>query len=280
MLDQIKNTKAVEIIKTLTENKYDFIALQEASYLYDKLKSIKNYKIIFSSNKGFTPDDNDSTGKLITLYNCVKYDLIIQEYGKIEGINNTRPFHILYLQDKNDINKTIIFINLHNIHKEHRNNDIDKDYLLEAINFKINKMYKFLDNVHIIISGDFNDEGIKYYERGLKIKINSTDVLVKSDNTPPKTCCFPSNYSSIGDYILYSKNLNPIMDNTIFNYDRTTSDHYPIHIELNYNQVPGAISVQPIQLIQPATLLLVKKAIDKLSGLFDQYLNMPKKIDK
>ncbi len=104
-----------------------WIALQEASYLYDKLKSIsiKDYEIVFSSNKDFNPHDNNSSGKLITLYNCAKYKLLTKRHGSIQGYNSkgnpsTRPFHILFLQDNNN-DKKILFINLHNVHDVQRN---------------------------------------------------------------------------------------------------------------------------------------------------------------
>ena len=110
MKDQTKNDNAVQIINTLTNQKYDFIALQEASDLYNKLKnSIQNYEILFSSNKGFFPNtnDNDNTNKLITLYDSNKYKLITKRYGSIQGFNSkgnpsTRPFHILFLVENNN----------------------------------------------------------------------------------------------------------------------------------------------------------------------------------
>jgi endonuclease/exonuclease/phosphatase family metal-dependent hydrolase len=99
-------------------------------------------------------------------------------------------------------------------------------------------IYNIPEDVHIIISGDFNDKETQYYIKGLHIQINQinqTNKVVKSIATPPKTCCL-SHYTFIGDYILYSNNLNPIIDNTIFNYDKTNSDHYPVHVELDYKE--------------------------------------------
>ena len=279
MIDQTKNKRAVQIIKTLTDNNYDFIALQEASYLYEKLKSIKDYEIVFSNNNFFNPNDNSKSSKLITLYNCAKYKLITKRYGNIKGYNNkgrqsTRPFHILFLKDNNN-DKKILFINLHNVHDVNRNL-VD---LQNAINNIINDPKLLIrnipDDVHIIISGDFNDKNTQYYKNGLKIKINGPDVLVKSKATPPQTCCLP-NYL-IGDYILYSNNLNPIRDNTIYQQNNI-SDHYPVYVELDYKQTPApAPAPAPVPAPAPAP---APAPLSIINALLSQYFKKIKKIDK
>jgi hypothetical protein len=256
----------LKIINDLKLKKYDFIALQEASNLYNELKNKDNYEIIFSNNNKFNPNDKDSTNKLITLYDSNKYRLLTKRYGSIDGYNSTgkpskRPFHILFLQDNN--NNKILFINLHNVHDVKRNLfDLQK-----AINNIINgpnlPIYNIPEDVHIIISGDFNDKETQYYIKGLHIQINQinqTNKVVKSIATPPKTCCL-SHYTFIGDYILYSNNLNPIIDNTIFNYDKTNSDHYPVHIHLKY-QV-SATSSTPLTALEELSVL-INKYIDLL----------------
>ena len=156
-------------------------------------------------------------------------------------------------------------INLHNVHNTNRKL-VD---LQDAINNIINTnppIKKIPDNVHIIISGDFNDQNTEYYKNGLKIKINNKDVLVNSSNIPPKTCC-ASHYSLIGDYILYSDNFNVKMDNTIYQQNNI-SDHYPVYVNLNYKD-NGAPAPAP----GPAPL-------SKLNALLDQYFKKIKKIDK
>ena len=154
-------------------------------------------------------------------------------------------------------------INLHNVHNTNRKL-VD---LQDAINNIINTnppIKKIPDNVHIIISGDFNDQNTEYYKNGLKIKINNKDVLVNSSNIPPKTCC-ASHYSLIGDYILYSDNFNVKMDNTIYQQNNI-SDHYPVYVNLNYKD-NGAPAPGPAPL-------------SKLNVLLDQYFKKIKKIDK
>ena len=282
MTDKINNDKAVQIIKTLTENNYYFIALQEASYLYDKLKSIsiKDYEIVFSNNICFNPNDKTKSGKLITLYNCAKYKLITKRFGSIKGYNSkgelsTRPFHILFLKDNNN-DKKILFINLHNVHDVKRNLFDLQNAINNIINDPVRPIYNIPDDVHIIISGDFNDKKTEYYKNGLKIKINGPDVLVKSRAIPPETCCSPR-YTLIGDYILYSNNLNPIKDNTIYQQNNI-SDHYPVHVELYYKQTPAPAPVPaPVPAPAPAP---GPAPLSKLNALLDQYFKKIKKIDK
>ena len=309
MQDQTKNNKAVQIINILTNN-YDFIALQEASYLYDKLKSIsiKDYEIVFSNNKGFYPNDKDSTNKLITLYDSNKYKLIAKRYGSIYGYNSTgkpskRPFHILFLQDNNNNNK-ILFINLHNVHDVKRNLVDLQNTINNIINDPKFPIYYIPEDVHIIISGDFNDKSTQYYKNGLHIKINTTKtILVKSNNIPPKTCClshYNLNYNLIGDYILYSDNFNVKIDNTIYQENKI-SDHYPVHVELYYKQTPApapasapapapasapapapapasAPAPAPAPASAPAPVQApVTKALEKLSVLINKYIDLLEK---
>lgn len=263
----------LKIINDLQLKKYDFIALQEASNLYNELKNKDNYKIIFSNINKFNPNDKDSTNKLITLYDSNKYRLLAKRYGSIDGFNSTgkpskRPFHILFLQDNNNNNK-ILFINLHNVHDVKRNLFDLQNAINNIINDPKFPIYNIPEDVHIIISGDFNDKETQYYIKGLYIQINQTNKIVKSIATPPRTCCL-SHYTFIGDYILYSNNLNPIIDNTIFNYDKTNSDHYPVHVLLDYKKAPVQAPVQvPVQ--APV------QALEKLSVLINKYIDLLEK---
>jgi hypothetical protein len=248
----------LKIINDLKLKKYDFIALQEASNLYNELKNKDNYEIIFYNNNKFNPNDKDSTNKLITLYDSNKYRLLTKRYGII----GSRPFHLLFLKDINNNNK-IIFINLHNVHYDSRT------MLLNNIKLQISTITNLPEDVYIIIGGDFNDVHKKYYN-GLEIEINNKKYLVRSINDPPKTCCETS-FNLIGDYILYSENFNVSMDNRLYpiNNNIKTSDHYPVHIHLDCQ----AQTPTPAPAPAPAPL-------SKLNALLDQYFKKIKKIDK
>jgi hypothetical protein len=66
----IARNNILNTINKLIFNKYDFIALQEASYIYTYLDK---YDYIITTNNGKFNKENENLNTLITLYDKTKY---------------------------------------------------------------------------------------------------------------------------------------------------------------------------------------------------------------
>jgi hypothetical protein len=254
----------VEILNSL--DNFDLIGLQESAnwdIIYNKLIN-KNLKYIHSKY---------GIVNIVIFYNCTKIKIIAIKSGIFNiDPNNIRPYQIIFCYDLIS-NKYLIFINLHNGHGKNYIKDKlqDKFNINENImkilddgnnNYlncqlyetdKYNDIKEYFDNdINIIMVGDFNDygenffSGFKPFEKtSLKIK----DIEVSTNNLKPEnTCCdvlpfkngkIPydsKNYNRYGDYILFSNNLIPFINNKIYNLDpsKLYSDHLPIFSILNY----------------------------------------------
>ena len=116
-------------------------------------------------------------------------------------------------------------------------------------------------------------------------KINQTETfLVKSKNVPPKTCCEQIFFNNISDYILYSNNLNPIIDNNIYYQEFTKqnniSDHFPVYVELVPIILPTSTTTSSIAsttssaTVSGSTLVSGLPSLNKINILLQQYLNI------
>ena len=92
-------------------------------------------------------------------------------------------------------------------------------------------------NYNIIVAGDFNDTGGKFWNGLQPFKYSSITILetleVKLDKKPPPTCCSTNlenlEYNNIGDYILVNKTLK-VLDIYTPHLTVPVSDHLPIII--------------------------------------------------
>ena len=141
--------------------------------------------------------------------------IIIKDINHIGPVGNQRGMQAIWF----DLHK-LIFVNLHAPH------DID---IMFELQYQLNKLSKILLKMkinpdRIIITGDFND--YKGSLIGKTIKFIDFNLHV-SNNI--RTCCFDTNYTYAGDYIIDSNN------NTYFDYPEgykrnkpPISDHDPI----------------------------------------------------
>jgi hypothetical protein len=226
----------LDIIRKLKSESYDFIALQEASYIYKDLDKNKYEYIITTVDGKFDKNNSksDELNTLITLYDSTKYNVVTMYGNKI----NRRPYHIIYFSDIIN-SKKILFINFHN------NHGVQLDTLQDKLNKKINEFIftnKISNIDNIIICADWN-----YDYKELLLKINNTKKKIGNNNTlKPKTCCHNENklldYSiktpmfRPGDYIFFSDNFNVIINNELYSIDQNKiySDHLPVHTILEY----------------------------------------------
>jgi hypothetical protein len=253
------NECANNVIRFIDElkDKYDFIAIQEASK-WDIIHTNSNILKTMGYVHSMAGPEH-----LVTFYNKDKYKIIAVNNNSIS--KNGRPYHILYLQNKKD-NEFYIFINLHNL--KGNNMSLDRlEYILsnkfntfkvvntEYINYTdyqqlptINQLNWNQTKYNVIVAGDFNDADVKNYWRGLRPfkKTNITNIeniLVGCNNVePPKTCCKMTKHTipnMNGDYILVNDTLEIIHNNFIPNKNlpllsqsSLSSDHYPISISL------------------------------------------------
>ena len=270
----------VNILDTL--DNIDFIALQESKhwkFIYNKLKN-KNLRYVHHKYKYVD---------MVTFYNYKKIKIIAIKCGILNNYSDDiRPYHIIFCYDNNN-NKYIIFINLHNGHiyngfnklnlETNLSNNIDKIMLIDKYNLDknfencqdyLNKKFKtiqknFNENTYTIVVGDFNDNYGQNYYKGLKpfsktlYSINLINVTT-NNKKPPYTCCDDNplqkknpyntiNYLSYGDYILFSNNFDPIINNNIYNLNKLKlySDHLPVQSILLYKIIPSITDIDLLQ---------------------------------
>lgn len=278
---KIAKNNVLDIIKELKDKSYDFIALQEASYIYTDLDKNK-YDYIITTNKGKLNKENKDSNTfntLITLYDKTKYRVKTYFGNEIINKRDKRPYHIIYFINRSN-NEKFLFINFHNSHF------VDLDSLQKNLSEKINNFIKEknINNKisNIIICADWN-----YDYKELLLNINDTKKKIGNNNIPkPQTCCHKENklleqniktpMSRPGDYIFFSDNFDVQINNKLYKINTTKkySDHLPVHTILQYK---GKILV--IQKI-PATQSIVslKKNLDIY---FEKIRNLIiKKIDK
>ena len=254
------------IVNFLDKIDLDFIALQEATN-WKKIinESSKLKKMKFIHHKSENED-------MVSFYNPKLFKL---EAVKVGNIIDGRPYQILFLNDKNK-NKFII-INLHNAHNTNRkileqafskkltkgikqyylkNNCINLHQVIEKNIFNIISKYT---NPHVIILGDFNDEGANFWKILKPFKYNSLinfkNIKVSSNKKPPNTCFTPNHINKslrktlnddkyITDYILINNNLKFVDNNYLPNelifeynaYKKPSSDHLPIMAKIKINK--------------------------------------------
>jgi endonuclease/exonuclease/phosphatase family metal-dependent hydrolase len=228
-----KNVATI-INESVGKHLYDFIALQEVASL-DVIMSyspdiLQKMKII--QHKIFVKDHYVN---LATFYNHNKYDVISVKVGNISRhihskINyEGRPYHIIFLSGKTN-GKKYIFINLHNGHGISH----------EILEQNLSKDIHCNDKTHwnVIVAGDFNDNNIYDYWKGITpfkySKIPSLkNIIVKCSTRPPLTCCSEKDLLQkvglYGDYILISDGLKYIRKNHVPDVEMLqSSDHLPI----------------------------------------------------
>ena len=162
----------------LFTNEFDLVGFQEASnYDFIQTKSKKLQNMSYFNSKEDSED-------VVTFYNNKKFKLFAAKTGNIlQG--NGRPYHILFFEDI-IYKKNYICINLHNAHKFHvgkiklehiLSNNLYMAYNLyqdprTSYNNDNLKLMNLVDistlingkKFNVIVLGDFNDEGVKYYE--------------------------------------------------------------------------------------------------------------------
>jgi len=273
-------TNVVSTIDSIDVEEFDFIALQEASNWRDiraKSKKLKNMGVAHHRI------GENGNVELVTFFNNTKkYHLEYIKAGEImsmDGKPNGRPYHILVLHNIKTRADYIIFINLHNGHSN------TKDNLEEQLSKDLNKfirlytngvsdaqslreeyypclqyLNKYSTSINLIVAGDFNDsnesnmnfwEGFQPFKHSNIEHIDKIKELkVKAFKKPPNTCCIvrsDPNYSSYGDYILVSRNLEIKKDNYIPDtIIEPSSDHKPILIKLKQTQTEPEVSLTPL----------------------------------
>jgi hypothetical protein len=281
--EECKNTTTTNTLNECANNvikfidglsdKYDFIAIQEASK-WDIIHTNSNILKTMGYVHSMAGPEH-----LVTFYNKDKYEIIAVNNKEMR--RKGRPYHILYLQNKKD-KEPYIFINLHNRKDYSMSSNLLEDILSREFNtFKLvdTKNINYTDyqqipttnqpnwnktKYNVIVAGDFNDADVKNYWRGLhpfkKTNItNIENILVGCNNTkPPKTCCKMTKFTTPnmnGDYILVNDTLEIIHNNFIPNKNSPllsqsslSSDHYPISISLK----PKGTAVIPQQPLAPA----------------------------
>ena len=241
-----KTSKCLENVSQFIDdsgkrNKYDFIALQEATN-WELIK--KNSKVL--SKMGYIHHKNTNED-LITFYDETKYKLI-DFSKKMVGKN----YQILFFYGLLDSNY-YIFINLHIGHRVPVE-DVEKTISKNIdVNFKkINKDIKF----NVIVTGDFNDHGHSDYWKGLKpfkyTKFTNLKNIIVSCPEPPLTCCVGrtsirkgnNEDTMYGDYTLVNEELKFVKPNYIpRNFIKNarifpSSDHLPVSASLTMSRMP------------------------------------------
>ena len=250
------------IISTLNKFKLDIIALQEAlnwKEIYDGLINKKNIGIIHH----FIINKINKKVNLVTFYDYIKYKILGIKIGNICNPNNIRLYHIIFYKNR-ITNQYFIFINLHNGHNininvlefklsENINKiiNVENKYTKNFINLNTNNeinieetiFFNKLNNIKVIVAGDFNDFGLNNYWFKLKpfsksnYDILNNIIVDTRKQLPPGTCCYGFEPFIYNDYILTSNNLhfkslkkqNYIPQ--IENYPM--SDHKPIMTSIN-----------------------------------------------
>ena len=215
------------------ENKYkhpgtfDFIATQEATdnwkKLYDKIGRNK-YGYVDSCD--YRPETTKNYHH-ITYYNKSKYNIVRNnDKNEVKSFGADREKHYILFQNK-ETTKKYLFININNKHKKFNESGNE---LQEKIKNAIKKLT--LTNTSIIIAGDFNDEGRKYY-KGINITTNNHATFnIKchiDDRNIPKSI-----NGKITDYVISDESLHvkeiyiPLSVNWRDRSKHPQSDHYPV----------------------------------------------------
>lgn len=225
-----------KILNQLSE--FDFITLQEA-YKWKELTQNLQYTHGIVNSKSGRED-------MVTLYNKKKFVMKEYIFGDISNIGG-RPFQILIFELVNNSSKIIILVNLHNGH------NIKKSDVEGKISQVFNKLKSInqlqSSNIFVIVAGDFNDTGEKYYDNFQPFKYSSYSqfkniAVTSKTKIPPNTCCSvkeppKTTYRRYGDYILFSNNFNVKQNNLIYQINNSNkvlaSDHLAIYSELEIN---------------------------------------------
>ena len=286
-----KNNCIENVIKQLSKYKYDFIGLQEATnwnIIYTEL--IKIYPSYRFTQHRSGPED------MITIYDTDRFKLDNIRCNEFEP---GRPFQILYLTERITLEKFIV-INLHAPHYHssgmgklihYMSNSLidayinmrDNNNLPDIEKLRLSDISKYInDNAqkfNVIIFGDFNDEGEKYWN-GLK-PFNKSDLVnknitVTSINEPPKTCCVGSSRirtamgqdMRFGDYILIdTTKMDYIYNNTIpsdpsfYTKEFITSDHLPVYSEIILKQSQSASASASASASTSANVIKLKPTV-------------------
>jgi hypothetical protein len=238
-----------------------FIGLQEAA----------NWMHIWQDggllqNMGFVNHTIQNRGNVIdltTLYDATQFKVLGAKCGNLTPGTDGRPYHIIFLRRLSN-GKIYIFINFHNGHniiptvlQTQLSNDVDNiiDLSHETgknfVNIETNTNIIPLSNIinsdsgevpFVIVVGDTNDHGKRTYFTGIQPFVDSSiimlkNIVVKSESTPPLTCCRDSPvdpHDKYGDYIMINDKLKYVVENKIpdinMNYaENPQSDHLPIY---------------------------------------------------
>jgi hypothetical protein len=244
------------VIEKMSEVKFDFIGLQEATNyeeIYERLKAIHNsYRYTHSKAK-----DED----MITIYDSNRFKLDYVNVGDLDEIKKGRPYQILFLTEKENQKKFIV-INLHAPHwflgfpdKNLINKNFSKK-LSENLSYSffnngesgnlnqikntkevndefLHYIEKFASEFNTIVMGDFNDHG----NYNTWINFNPfilvpplKNITVTSVHTPPKTCCTGEKFlrmkeeNKYGDYILIDRTKMEYIINNVIPEDKIPID--------------------------------------------------------
>ena len=265
----------VDVLRNLTN--IDFIALQEAAN-WDVIQSNlqlthPNLKIVHSSHTV-----GGITAHIVTFYNINKIKILAVKSGVIgdSRSRDIRPYHILFCLDIN-VNKYIIFVNLHNGHEISLNTlqtnlsaNINSGMLIEDngnadyVNCQsyynnITPIFDNFNNAYAIVCGDFNDNGNQYF-KGLELFTDSLDNITQINvssaaKTPPITCCstvINERHHRYGDYILFTDNFIADINNEIhpINQTKIYSDHLPVQTILTYKTDDSSLNHKTFKLKQ------------------------------
>ena len=246
MLNDTKLNNIATIINGIDnswDNKYkhpgtfDFIATQEATdnwkKLYDKIDRDKDKYGSVDSRK-YRSKETTNNYHHITYYNKSKYTIVknkSKSKNKSKNKNEVKPFdagrekHYILFQNK-ETKKKYLFINIHNKHKADNSGNTLQGKITDAIK-TLN-----LTETSIIIAGDFNDEGRKYY-KGINITTNNHGTFnIKCDIDDSK---IPKSINDkITDYVISDKSLRvkkiyiPLSVDWRDRSNHQQSDHYPV----------------------------------------------------
>jgi endonuclease/exonuclease/phosphatase family metal-dependent hydrolase len=262
--------RAQLILTEVMYNKYDIIALQEATKSDEIVSNIENFTDTYDTYHTILKNNAEIRSywnkKNLTLLWGVSADInnSIKEIKDNIGENikynenDGRPYQIMFFEDNNGIR--FIFINIHNTKYNYNGNSLNHIILERALSKGLEAVFKSGLScdvfTRVIIAGDFNStiiwKGIQPF-RYLKDTRYCDDnevkrVIVSTFNIEPiKSCCSgqedprstKQDDNKSNDYILISNGCSFSEKNSLFTFngfnmkEKCPSDHLPVSVTVN-----------------------------------------------
>jgi len=231
------------VAKVIQDNgAYDFVALQEAS----NLNGLKQQCKILKSMLCREHSSND-----FNMATFVDKSYRVDKDVVKGNLSKNRPYMIL--TGKTPSRKTFAFVNIHNGRRFKKGTQTEYPrHSLDAIATIVNSVGAV--DV-LIVAGDFNDEGQKFYENLGKPR---TPLLRIS--TPGTTCCYADTSKElpdqrIGDYVLSNlKTQNEVIH-------AGESDHWPVIATIELPAAPAVPGGGRASLLRAQLALLFVTAL-------------------